>query len=51
MVYVWDNQGNDLSFKDWDTFLLRARYRGQSGTEGVSMWSIDGRTFFYKDLS
>lgn len=50
MIYLWNNHGGELSFRDRDTALLRCRYRGESATPGVSMWEVDGIRYFSKDL-
>ena len=51
MIYLWTNcDGGELTFKDRETALLRCRYRGESDTPGVSMWDVNGRRYFSKDL-
>ena len=48
MVYLWNNHGEELKFKDWDTLVKRGRYRGESATPGVQMWDVDGIRYFTK---
>lgn len=50
MIYLWNNHGGEMTFKDFDTALLRCRFRGESGTPGVNMYDIDGVRYFTKDM-
>lgn len=50
MIYLWNNHGGEMTFKDFDTALLRCRFRGESGTPGVNMYHIDGIIYFTKDM-
>lgn len=50
MIYFWNSHGGDMRFDCLDKALKRAKYRGMSGTKGVSMWDIDGVRYFTKDM-
>lgn len=48
MIHLWNGCGDTRTFKE-AAFNVRAKYHGQSGTQGVSMWLIDGQVWFRKD--
>lgn len=50
MIYLWNNHGGDMKFKDRETALMRCRYKGESATGGVSIWLVDGITYFSDTL-
>ncbi len=49
MIYMWNNHGGELVFKNLDTLLKRGSYKGESGSKGVHMFLVDGIVYFTND--
>lgn len=50
MVRLWNCHGHVVEFRDAETAKLRCKYAGESGTEGVSLWRLDGIIYFCDSL-